>query len=133
MACRLVECDDPAVAHRPCCSLYCGDGIGLVMQNIASDDSVECRALGKGVIRRDNKFNPSKPGRESPRFGDFNRTYLTIECNNAAGIPDSFGKQHRYVSRSAADVEYLHPRPDAAFADQPSGNGFYDASLKLET
>ena len=54
MPCRLMERDDAALTYRSCCSSYRGDRIGLVMQNVAPDRGIECRALGKCVIRRDD-------------------------------------------------------------------------------
>ena len=50
MTCRLVKSDDASATHRPRRSPYSGDGISLVMQNVAADCSVKERALGKAFI-----------------------------------------------------------------------------------
>jgi hypothetical protein len=78
MACRPMECDNAALAYSPCCSSYRGDGIGLMMQDIAPDRSIERRMHRESVIRRDDKFNPSKSGRECSRSGDVDRTRFSV-------------------------------------------------------
>jgi hypothetical protein len=130
---RLVERDDPAMTDRPRRPPYGGDGIRLVMQNVAADRSIKWRALGEGLVRGGHKFNLMISRRQRSGLRHFDRAGFAIECNNAAGFADSLGKQHGHVAGAAADVKHAHARSDATFPDQSSSNGLDDASLELET
>ena len=64
VACRFVERNNSSTTYRPCGAPYRRHGVKLVMQDIATDRGVECRALGKCLIRGDHEINLSISGCE---------------------------------------------------------------------
>ena len=130
IACRFVERDDTAMTDRPRRSPDRGDGIRLVVQNVASDRSIEHGALRKCFVRGDHEFNLLMSGRKSSGLRYFDHAWFAIECNDAAGVADCLGQQHGHVAGAAADVEHTHPRSNATFPDQSSGNGLDDVRLE---
>src|SRR6478672_4059273 len=88
VTCRLVKRDNPSTTHRPCGAPYRRHGVRLMMQNIPADRGVECRALGKSLVRGDHELNLSISGRERPGLRRLDDARFAIARNDAAGLAD---------------------------------------------
>src|SRR5689334_13539989 len=64
VTCRLVKRDDTAGTNGSCGSPQHRHGITLMVQDVATDRSIELGAFGKCLVRRDQELDPSMSGCE---------------------------------------------------------------------
>src|SRR5579862_1921885 len=107
------------------------DGIGLIKENVASDDGVELRV---GVVREQIGALEVDGYRsfEGSLTSLLDQRAVAIDAGNAAGRADDLGCEEGNIAHSAAKVEDTHARGESGGEQILPGPATDDAGLKLK-